>query len=68
MRLLRDPRLGGRLHVVVSIRDIVMSAVHRSEHAAPLPQRAAHPAAGWDVESLLHLLRQKLERLPRSRR
>src|SRR5918995_6208859 len=66
MRLLRDPRLGGRLHVVVSIRDIVMSAVHRSEHA-PRYQNEPHiRLLSWDSESLLHLLRQKLERLPRS--
>jgi hypothetical protein len=66
MRLLRDPRLGGRLHVVVSIRDIVMSAVHRSEHA-PRYQNEPHiRLLSWDSEALLHLLRQKLERLPRS--
>lgn len=66
MRLLRDPRLGGRLHVVVSIRDIVMSQVYRSEHA-PRYQNEPHiRLLGWDSESLLHLLRQKLERLPRT--
>lgn len=64
MRLLRDPRLGGRLHVVVSIRDIVMSAVYRSEHA-PRYQNEPHiRLLGWDSDSLLQLLRQKLERLP----
>jgi hypothetical protein len=34
MRFLRDPRLGGRLHIVISIRDIVMSSVYRSEPGA----------------------------------
>ena len=34
MRLLRDHALGGRLHLVVCLRDIVMSSIcHRSEHA-----------------------------------
>ena len=33
MRLLRDRRLGGRLHLVICIREIVMSSVYRSEHA-----------------------------------
>jgi hypothetical protein len=66
MRLLRDPRLGGRLHVVVSLRDIVLSAVYRSEHA-PRYQNEPHiRLLSWDSESLLHLLRQKLNRLPRS--
>jgi hypothetical protein len=66
MRLLRDPRLGGRLHVVVSIRDIVMSAVYRSEHAPRYLNEPHIRVLGWDADALLHLLRQKLERLPRS--
>jgi hypothetical protein len=66
MRLLRDPRLGGRLHVVVSIRDIVMSAVYRSEHAPRYLNEPHIRVLGWDSDSLLHLLRQKLERLPRA--
>jgi hypothetical protein len=64
MRLLRDPRLGGRLHVVVAVRDIVMSAVYRSEHA-PRYQNEPHiRVLSWDQEPLLHLLREKLARLP----
>jgi len=66
MRLLRDPRLGGRLHVVVSIRDIVMSAVYRSEHAPRYLNEPHIRLLSWDKDALLHLLRQKLERLPRS--
>jgi hypothetical protein len=66
MRLLRDPRLGGRLHVVVSIRDIVMSAVYRSEHAPRYLNEPHIRVLSWDADSLLHLLRQKLERLPRT--
>jgi hypothetical protein len=66
MRLLRDPRLGGRLHVVVSIRDIVMSTVYRSEHAPRYLNEPHIRLLSWDPDALLHLLRQKLERLPRT--
>jgi hypothetical protein len=64
MRLLRDPRLGGRLHVVVCIRDIVMSSVYRSEHAPRYYNEPHIRVLTWDRGSLLYLLRQKLRRLP----
>jgi hypothetical protein len=64
MRLLRDPRLGGRLHVVVCIRDIVMSSVYRSEHAPRYYNEPHIRVLTWDRASLLYLLQQKLKRLP----
>jgi Protein kinase domain len=66
MRLLRDPRLGGRLHVVVCIRDIVMSSVYRSEHAPRYYNEPHIRVLTWDRGSLLYLLQQKLKRLPPS--
>src|SRR5580693_3235702 len=66
MRLLRDPRLGGRLHVVVCIRDIVMSSVYRSEHAPRYYNEPHIRVLTWDRGSLLYLLEQKLRRLPAS--
>jgi Protein tyrosine and serine/threonine kinase len=66
MRLLRDPRLGGRLHIVVCIRDIVMSSVYRSEHAPRYYNEPHIRVLTWDRGSLLYLLRQKLRRLPPS--
>jgi hypothetical protein len=66
MRLLRDPRMGGRLHVVVCIRDIVMSSVYRSEHAPRYYNEPHIRVLNWDRESLLYLLGQKLARLPSS--
>src|SRR5579863_1030800 len=66
MRLLRDPRLGGRLHVVVCIRDIVMSSVYRSEHAPRYYNEPHIRVLTWDRNSLLYLLRRKLARLPPS--
>ncbi len=66
MRLLRDHRLGGRLHVVVCIRDIVMSSVYRSEHAPRYYNEPHIRVLTWDRASLLYLLQQKLRRLPPS--
>ena len=64
MRLLRDHRLGGRLHVVVCIRDIVMSSVYRSEHAPRYYNEPHIRVLTWDRSSLLYLLERKLQRLP----
>ena len=64
MRLLRDHKLGGRLHVVVCIRDIVMSSVYRSEHAPRYYNEPHIRVLNWDRNSLLYLLSQKLQRLP----
>jgi len=66
MRLLRDHKLGGRLHVVVCIRDIVMSSVYRSEHAPRYYNEPHIRVLNWDHGSLLYLLGQKLQRLPPS--
>jgi class 3 adenylate cyclase len=66
MRLLRDHRLGGRLHIVVCIRDIVMSSVYRSEHAPRYYNEPHIRVLTWDRNSLLYLLHQKLRRLPPS--
>jgi hypothetical protein len=63
MRLLRDHRLGGRLHIVVCIRDIVMSSVYRSEHAPRYYNEPHIRVLTWDQSSLLYLLQQKLRRL-----
>ena len=66
MRLLRDHKLGGRLHIVVCIRDIVMSSVYRSEHAPRYYNEPHIRVLTWDRSSLLYLLQQKLQRLPPS--
>jgi hypothetical protein len=66
MRLLRDHKLGGRLHIVVCIRDIVMSSVYRSEHAPRYYNEPHIRVLTWDRNSLLYLLGQKLARLPPS--
>jgi len=64
MRLLRDHRFGGRLHVVVAIRDIVMSSVYRSEHAPRYYNEPHIRVLSWDRTSLQYLLNDKIQRLP----
>jgi hypothetical protein len=64
MRMLRDHRFGGRLHLVVAIRDIVMSSVYRSEHAPRYYQEAHIRVLSWDRSALLFLLNRKIRRLP----
>ena len=66
MRMLRNHRLGGRLHIVVCIRDIVMSSVYRSEHAPRYYNEPHIRVLTWDRSSLLYLLQRKLQRLPPS--
>jgi hypothetical protein len=66
MRLLRDHRMGGRLHLVVCIRDIVMSSVYRSEHAPRYYNEPHIRVLTWDRGSLLYLLQHKVQRLPHS--
>jgi hypothetical protein len=63
MRFLRDPRLGGRLHIVISIRDIVMSSVYRSEHAPRYQDEPHIRVLGWTRKSIEYLLVEKLQRL-----
>ncbi|MFI7589210.1 hypothetical protein ACIB24_19265 [Spongisporangium articulatum] len=64
MRMLRDHRFGGRLHVVVSIRDIVMSSVRRSEHAPRYHDEPHLRVLTWDADALTYLLQDKVRRLP----
>jgi len=63
MRLLRDQKLGGRLHLVICIRDIVMSSVYLSEHAPRYYNEPHIRVLTWNRDSLLYLLEQKLKRL-----
>jgi hypothetical protein len=64
MRMLRDHRFGGRLHIVIAIRDIVMSSVYHSEHAPRYHQEPHVRVLSWDRSALLYLLEDKVRRLP----
>jgi len=68
MRMIRDPRFGNRLHVVVSIRDMVMSKVLKSQHG-PRYQHEPHiRILDWSRESLDTLLREKIHLLAAGQR
>jgi hypothetical protein len=64
MRMLRDPRLGGRRHIVTCIRDIVLSTVYRDEHAPRYHGEPHIRVLSWGRGSIEVLLRHKLRRLP----
>jgi hypothetical protein len=63
LRLHKHTKLGGRLHVVISIRELVFSSVLRSEHA---PKYIGDPHLrflSWDLRSAEYLLQKKIEGL-----
>jgi hypothetical protein len=64
MRMLRDNRLGTRLHVVTCIRDIVLSSVYRDEHAPRYDGEPHIRVLSWSRGSIELLLREKVRRLP----
>lgn len=63
MRFLRDPVFGGRLHVVISVRDNVFSSVLRSEHATRYRTDPHVRILAWDRAAVSYLLKEKLARL-----
>lgn len=63
MRLLRDARLGGRLHIVICIRDIVLSAIYRSEHRTRYRKEPHIRILKWDRYAISYFLNQKIQRL-----
>jgi hypothetical protein len=64
MRLMRHPLLGGRLHVVVAVRDLVLSAVLASEHATRYRGSPSIATLDWDEALIRRFLAAKIERLP----
>jgi hypothetical protein len=60
MRFLRIPRLGGRLHIVISIRDLVYSSVMQSEHLTRYVDSERVRLLEWNVESVAYLLEAKV--------
>jgi hypothetical protein len=63
MRLLRDPIFGGRLHVVIAVRDTVLASVLRTEHATRYRTDPHIRILAWDRPTIGYFLRQKLRRL-----
>jgi hypothetical protein len=63
MRLLRSPVIGARLHLLISIRDVVYHAVFRSEHAARYVGDPHLRLLDWSYEAARALLDAKTRRL-----
>ncbi len=63
MRFLRDPDFGGRLHIVIAIRDNVFASVLRSEHATRYRTDPHIRMLAWDRPAVRFFLARKLERL-----
>lgn len=66
MKLAKDEHFGARLHVVISVRDHVLSSVLRSEHASRYRDSPYVRSLIWSEDSLLVFLRAKLAGLPDS--
>jgi hypothetical protein len=64
MRLLRNPRFGGRLHLIISLRDIVLSTVLRGEHQNRYRGESHIRVLDWDHAAITYFLHDKLARLP----
>lgn len=63
MRLLRDHSLGSRLHVVISVRDLVLSAIALSEHGPRMLTEPRILVLDWDANALELLCQHKLVQL-----
>jgi hypothetical protein len=63
MQWLKDPRAGGRLHIIVAVRDVVFSSVLRGEMASKYRGDPHIRVLDWDADSLTYLLRDKIRRL-----
>lgn len=63
MNLMRTESLSNKLHVVISIRDLVLSSILRSEHGARYMNDEAITTLRWNFESCARFLQAKLEQL-----
>lgn len=59
MRLLRDAKLGSRLHIIICIRDIVMSSVYKSEHRTRYHKEPHIRILNWDKEAIKYFFNEK---------
>jgi hypothetical protein len=64
MQLLRDSRLGARLHVVICVRDLVLASILASDHAPRYHNEPHIRVLDWSKDAIEFLLMQKIERLP----
>src|SRR5262249_37888835 len=60
---LRDQHFGGRLHVIVCVRDHVLSSVLRGEHQNRYRGEPHIATLGWEYPSAEYFLKRKISRL-----
>ena len=60
MNLLRDSRVGPRLHIVIGVRDIVFSSTQMTEHATKYLNNDTIRTLGWDWPAVDYFLEHKL--------
>jgi hypothetical protein len=65
MMFLKNPRMGGRLHIVIGVRDIVFSSRLSSEHKTKYLMSNNIRTLDWDRDAVSHLLEHKLMALDR---
>jgi hypothetical protein len=64
MKLAKDEFFGARLHIVIGVRDHVLSSVLRSEHASRYRDSPSIRALVWGEKALRVFLHEKLRSLP----
>ena len=62
-RLLRNEQLGGRLHVVVAIRELVYASVMQSEHRTRYFSGNYTRVLNWDYDAIRYFFNRKIEAL-----
>jgi hypothetical protein len=65
MRFVRDHALGGRLHVVIAIRDLVYSSVMQTEHMTRYVDPERIRLLEWTPAAIRYLMRVKIDNLDR---
>ncbi|MBX2954002.1 MAG: hypothetical protein KF870_15985 [Leadbetterella sp.] len=63
MQFLRDTAIGGKLHILISIRDNVYSSILNSEHETRYLDSSYVTILHWNTESAKYLLLEKLRHL-----
>lgn len=66
MRLIRKEVYGNRIHVIIAIRDNVLSSVSESEHQTRYVNDVHVKLLNWDYYTAEFFLEQKIKRLPDS--
>ncbi len=63
MRLLRNQVFGNRFHIIISIRDQVLSSVYRSEHGSRYINDSHITILKWNYNSVSYFLNEKIKNL-----